>query len=74
LAEPSSGEVTAFQPPRPLLIASTEPNCRATVNGSEYDVESVPTRPIRSVTAASAERMAIGSNRLRKCGIDTSLM
>jgi hypothetical protein len=37
-------------------------------------VETVPTRPIFDVEAAKAERMEIGSNRLRKCGIDCALM
>ena len=34
----------------------------------------MPARPIFEVTVASAERIVSGSKRLRKCGIDFSLM
>jgi hypothetical protein len=34
-AEPSSHEVTTFQPARPPLMWSSEANWRATLNGSE---------------------------------------
>ncbi len=72
--EPSSGEVTTFQPARPPLIRSREANWRATVNGSLYDVDSVPAKPILLVAVASADRIVSGSNRLRKCGMDFSVM
>jgi hypothetical protein len=66
--------VGTFQPARPPLIRSSDPNCRATVNGSEYEVETVPATPIRLVTEARAVNRVIGSKRLRKWGVDFSLM
>jgi hypothetical protein len=66
-AVPSSGVVTTFQPARPPLSRSSEASWRATVNGSLYEVEMVPARPMRSVAAARADSRDTGSKRLRKC-------
>ena len=55
-----------FQPARPLLRWSSEANSRARLYGSEYVVEAVPIRPIRSVTAAIADIQVNGSSRNRE--------
>jgi ribosomal protein L25 (general stress protein Ctc) len=66
--------VTTFQAARPLLIKSSEPNWRATLNGSVNDAVSVATRPIREVETASADSNVSGSRRLRKCGAVSGVM
>ncbi|GGN52244.1 hypothetical protein GCM10007971_07590 [Oceanobacillus indicireducens] len=70
----SSGVVTTFQPARPPEILSNDENCRAILNGSLYVVDTVPTKPICFVTAASVANKVIGSKRFKKCGIDFSFM
>src|SRR3954468_4764875 len=59
--------VTMFQPARPLEIQSSDANLRAMLYGSLYVVEAVATRPILSVTAASAESNVIGSKLAMYC-------
>ena len=51
-----------FQPARPPLMWSSEAYLRAMWNGSLYVVEAVATRPMRLVTAASADRSVSGSS------------
>ncbi len=53
-----------FQPARPPLIWSREAKRRATWNGASNVVEAVATRPIRSVTMASADSSVNGSNEV----------
>ena len=54
-----------FQPARPPLMWSSEPNWRARLNGSVYVVEAVAISPIRLVTAAMAASAVIGSSQIR---------
>src|SRR5699024_10655517 len=73
-ALPAKGEVTTFQPARPLLMLSMVESCLATVNGSLYEVEIVPTNPICCVIGARAAKNVKGSCLSKKCGIDFSLI
>lgn len=56
-------EVTRFQPARPELRTSRDPTWRAVWNGSLYVVDTVATRPIRSVHRVRAPSSPKGSGR-----------
>ena len=53
---PGSGEVTRFQPARPLLRRSSDANWRARLKGSVKLADAVAISPMLLVAAASADR------------------
>src|SRR3954451_12186104 len=61
-AASGSPVVTTFHPARPPLNLSTDANIRAMLNGAEYVVEAVATRPTLDVCAANADIKVSGSN------------
>src|SRR5699024_9638914 len=66
--------ISTFQPARPLLNLSIVESCLATVNGSLYEVEIVPTNPICVVIGARAAKKVNGSCLSKKCGFDFSFL